>query len=409
MSQTAGAARRHDRHLVAVLCLLSAIPAVSINLYLPAFAAISGDLASPISDVQQTLSVFLIGIAVGQLFYGPLSDRLGRRGPMLVGLLLYTAASAGCAMAEGLPALIALRLLQALGACAAAVVGRAVVGDRFERQEASRVFSLLLVVMAAAPILAPLVGGWIATAGGWRAVFWTLAITGAVCTAAALFGMPESRSATASRAASAESPAAAYLAALKNRQVLAYATAYSMIAAGTLSILTAAPEVLIGAYGLSPTAFGWIFGLNSLGLVAGAQLSRALLKRMSTDVVLASALAAGAAAGGLMIALSFLELGGLPALLICLFVIFISNGAGGPNAMGAAMSADPQRGGAVSALLGAGQFALGATGAAIVAASPGAQQPMAVVAGVCLVAGLLALRLRGQSESRPGRGGLRLR
>lgn len=388
------AAGATDRYLVAALCLLSAIPAVAINLYLPALPVIGEDLDSPISSVQHTLAVFLIGVAVGQLIYGPLSDRIGRRGPLLAGLAIYTAASAACAFASDLTALIAFRLLQALGGCAAAVLGRAIVGDRFGRQEAARIFALLLVVMSAAPVLAPLIGGWLTTVLGWRAVFWVLAAMGLASTVAALFLLPESRQRSGAGLAAQETPHRAYWAALKNRHVLAYGLAFGLTAAGMLSILTAAPEVIIGVYKVSPAQFGWMFGLNSLGLALGAQVARLLLRRLSVDALLRLATATGAAAAALLAAMSVAGWGGLPGLLVLLFVIFTACGASGPSAMAAAMSADPQRTGSVSALLGSGQFALGASAAAAVAAAPGAQQPMALIAGFCFIAGWGALKLR---------------
>lgn len=383
-----------DRYLVAALCLLSAIPAVAINLYLPALPVIAEELGSPISAVQHTLAVFLIGVAAGQLIYGPLSDRIGRRGPLLAGLAIYTAASAACAFASDLSALIALRLLQALGGCAAAVLGRAIVGDRFGRQEAARIFALLLIVMSAAPILAPLVGGWLTTVLGWRAVFWVLAAMGLASAVAALLLLPESRPRCKAVVAVQESARGAYWAALKNRRVLAYGQSFGLTAAGMLSILTAAPEVIIGIYKVSPAQFGWLFGLNSLGLALGAQMGRLLLRRLSVDTMLRLATAAGSAAAALLAVMSVAGWGGLPALLGLLFVIFTACGASGPSAMAAAMSADPQRTGSVSALLGAGQFALGAAASAAVAAAPGAQQPMALIAGFCFVAGWAALKLR---------------
>ena len=177
--------------LVVLLGSLTAVSPMSIDMYLPAFPALQHTFATDVASVERTLSVFFIGLAVGQLVYGPVSDRYGRRRPLLAGLALYTLASAGCAMAGSIGELQAWRALQALGGCAGVVIARAVVRDVFGPREAARVLSSLLLVMGVAPILAPVAGGWVLATLGWRAVFGVLVVFGAVSWVAVARALPD--------------------------------------------------------------------------------------------------------------------------------------------------------------------------------------------------------------------------
>ncbi len=180
------------RMLILLLGTMSALGPLAIDMYLPAFPAIAAEFHVSVADVERTLAVYFIGLALGQLIYGPASDRFGRKRPLYVGLAMFILASAGCALARGVDALLALRLLQALGGCAEMVVARAIVRDRFDARDATRVFSALMLVMGLAPILAPLLGGWLIVHIGWRSIFWLHLLVASVCLANVRFFLAES-------------------------------------------------------------------------------------------------------------------------------------------------------------------------------------------------------------------------
>src|SRR5690606_3765233 len=161
--------------LIALLGAMSAIGPLAIDMYLPSFPAIAREMGTNVAGIEQTLAAYFIGLSLGQLFYGPLADRFGRKAPLYLGLGVFAAASIGCALAGSVAALSALRFLQALGGCAQMVIARAIVRDRFDERDAVRVFSALILVMGVAPILAPLLGGWFVVYLGWRSIFWFLA------------------------------------------------------------------------------------------------------------------------------------------------------------------------------------------------------------------------------------------
>ena len=196
--------------LLLVLGMLTAFGPMSIDMYLPALPALARNLGSDAAGVQLTLSSFFVGLSLGQLAYGPLADRIGRRPPLIAGIALFVVASAGCAMAGSLDVLIGWRALQAAGACAGMVISRAVVRDRHAPEEAARVLSLLMLVMGLAPILAPLAGGWVLAHAGWRAIFWVLVVFGLACLAAVLAWLPETRPTTPLPATHGDVPLAWY-------------------------------------------------------------------------------------------------------------------------------------------------------------------------------------------------------
>ncbi|MBC6982780.1 multidrug effflux MFS transporter [Caulobacter sp. 17J80-11] len=380
--------------LLLILGALTAFSPMSIDMYLPSLPAIARDLHGTATGAQQTVAAFFVGLALGQLIYGPLSDRIGRRGPLLAGIALYLVATVGCAFAPTMPALVGLRFVQALGGCAGVVVARAVVRDRFDHQESARVFSVLMLIMGVAPILAPLAGGWIMAATGWRTIFWALFAFGAATGVAVLFGLPESRSEATAARARAETPLAAYLALLKNRGVMAFILAGGLTSAAMFTYIAASPELVIETYGVPATRFGWVFGANAVGIIGASQLNRLVLRRHAPDQVLRASALCACAAALLLLAAALTEVGGLLRILVPLFFAIAAQGFSAPNAVASALALDPARAGSLSALFGAVQFGLGATGAALVGVfHDGSAVPMATVIAVCTMGAVAALRL----------------
>jgi DHA1 family bicyclomycin/chloramphenicol resistance-like MFS transporter len=284
--------------LVLILGLLTAFGSLSIDMYLPAFPAIARDLATDPAAVEASLALFFLGFSVGQMLYGPISDRFGRKPPLYFGLALYTAASIGCALAWSIEALIGFRFLQALGGCAGIVVSRAVVRDRFDHNEAAHMFSLLMLVMGVAPILAPLAGGYLATGLGWRAIFMLLAAIGIA--AAILVHLRLDETLDPSRATATIRPGAIlrnYVIVLRDRHFLRYTLSNSCALAGMFAYISGSPFVLIDLYGVSPEHYGLYFGANAFGLIGLSQFNRRLLRRFSFEAILPAAFGAMMACG----------------------------------------------------------------------------------------------------------------
>lgn len=379
--------------LVLVLGALIGVGPLSIDMYLPGLPAIGRELSAGAASVQQTVAAFFIGIAAGQLVYGPVSDRMGRRWPMLFGIALYALASVGCAMAQSIGWLIGLRVLQALGGCAGMVISRAVVRDRFQHHEVMHVLSMLMLVMGLAPILAPLIGGWVLTVGGWRTIFWIQAGFAAVVGAAVFFTLPESRTEATAVQARGEHPFQSYWALLKRPRLTGYVLTGAFSGGGLFVYVATSPDVVIGHYHVRPQDFGWVFGLNAFGFIAASQLSARLARRVRSDTILRYTTWGAFGAALVLLFDAFTEFGGLIGFIVPVFVMMASLGFTQPNATAGALGEDPTRAGATSALLGSTNFALGAALAALAGlVRDGTARPMALVLTLSLALAVITLR-----------------
>jgi DHA1 family bicyclomycin/chloramphenicol resistance-like MFS transporter len=362
---------------------LTAFGAVSIDLYLPALPAIAAEFGASTASAQLTMSAFLAGMAIGQLGFGPLSDRVGRRPPLIAGTFLYTAVSLALVFAPSMAALTFGRFVQGLAACAGVVIARAVIRDRYDTTESARLFSLTFLVLAVAPMLAPTAGAGIMALFGWNALFLALALFGLVVGVAVLLFLPESRSAATAAQAAGESAWASYRAALSNRQVLGYVGAGALNGAALFTYVAGSPALFIAHYGQPPSAFGWIFALNALGLVATSQLNRRLLTRLSPARVARWGSLFACAFALLLLVLAAIGLAPLPVTMALLFLGLGSYGFVSANSSALALGAMPLRAGAISALIGAGSFTFGAAASALTAPF-GTQGPLAMATGMAL-------------------------
>lgn len=376
-----------------LLGALTAIGPLSIDMYLPAFPAMEGDLKAAPGSMEYTLASFFIGMALGQLFYGPLSDRFGRRRPLMAGLLIYTLASLGCAYAENVSLLVGLRFLEALGGCAGMVITRAVVRDRCGARDSARAFSLLILVMGLAPILAPVLGGAVATWLGWREIFLLLSLYGAIGLLAVYHGLPETHDIRHEPPLNIGRVLGDYGRLLQSRSFIGYTLVGGLAFAGMFAYIAGSPFVLIQLHGIPAEHFGWVFGLNALGFVAASQVNARLLKTRSITWLLHHAIWLPALSGVVLALAAFA--GGLllPLIMAGFFCYVASLGFIGPNATAAALATHGQQAGTASALMGALQFGIATlTGATVGLWHDGTARPLMLVMGVCGVGAWLVHR-----------------
>jgi MFS transporter, DHA1 family, multidrug resistance protein len=368
--------------LALVLGALTAFGPLSIDMYLPGLPLIQRDLHTSAAATELTLSAFFAGLALAQLAYGPLSDRFGRKRPVYAGLLIYALASLGCALAPSIAVLIACRFLQAVGGAAGMVVARAVVRDLHSGREAARLMSMLILVMGAAPILAPIAGSWLVTVAGWRAIFLLLAGLGLACLALVGALLPETAPQHLPHAVRA-ALAVRYVRLLRHRRFIAYTLATALSGAGMFAYIAGSPFVLMGQHHVSPRTFSIVFGTNALGLIAGSQLNRLVLRHFPPSRILGTTLGVTVLAGLAVMGVALAGDTPLWQLLLPLFVYVASLGFIGSNAVALALEDQAHQAGLASALLGSLQFTCAATSSALVGLGHGALLPMAGVMAAC--------------------------
>jgi MFS transporter, DHA1 family, multidrug resistance protein len=378
----------------AILGALTAFGPLSTDMYLPALPSLAASFGAAPGRAGLTLSGFFLGFGAGQLVYGPLADRWGRKPPLLGGVALYVVASALCALSPGIGLLIGLRLLQGLGACAGPLIARAMVRDVYERDRAARMLSILMLVMGAAPLLAPLVGGQLLVRLGWRAIFWTLTGFGTLCLLAGGLGLDETLPPHRRARLGLARVLGRYVELLTHREYLGYALSSGAAYAGMFAYFAGSPFVFIELYGVRPERYGLLFGLNVLGLMAGAALNSRLVLRLGADRLLRVGVTIAAVAGVALLAAAATGRGGLAGLVVPLFCFIASLSLIGANAMAGALASFPHMAGTASALAGTFQFGLGAlSGAAVGVLHDGSPLPMGLVIGLTGLGSLLAHRL----------------
>ena len=370
--------------LAVVLGALTAMGPLAIDTYLPALPTIARDLQTSPALVQVSLSVYFVGIALGQAVYGPLSDRVGRKPALYLGLTLFIVASLGCALSPRVEALIVFRFLQALGGCAPLVVPRAIVRDLFDQRESVRMLSVLLLVMGLAPILAPLVGGQLLVRFGWRSIFWAHAVYGGVWLLAVVVGLRETLLAGRRRRARVAAILATYRTLLTDRAFMRQVLAGGLVFSGLLAYISGSPFVFIELFDVPPERFGLYFGVNAIGIISASQLNRWLAARAEPAHILRVVLPVSLVAGMTLLANAYTGYGGFAGILVPLFVFIATHGFVMPNTTALAMEPHGAVAGSASALLGSVQFVLGAVAGMLVgAAGTGTAVPLAAVVAAC--------------------------
>jgi MFS transporter, DHA1 family, multidrug resistance protein len=374
---------------------LSAIAPLSIDIYLPALPTMRAALAANEAQTLYTLSTFFIGFGGGQLLFGPLTDRFGRKRPLLCGLAVYIAASAGCALAPSITMLILFRFIQALGGSIVPITVQAMVRDLYARNESARILSLNLLVTASAPIVAPLLGGQVLLWLDWRYIFWVLVAFGGLALIAALV-LPETLNAARRNQANPLTLVLGYVALLRNPRYFGYVACSTSYFCCLFAFIAGSPFVYIEYFGVPAQFYGFLFGVNMVGMIATTFVNSRIVMRRGADPLLRTACAIGAAASLVLLATGVTGFGGVPGIAVPLFVVLSLLTMVASNSISGALAVAPSAG-AAAALAGALQFGAGAlTGAATGWLADGTPRPMTALicagAVLSLTANLLLLR-----------------
>ena len=381
---------------------LTAFGPLSIDMYLPALPAISRDLVASESLIQLTLTACLIGLALGQLLAGPLSDTLGRRRPLLVGVAIYVLASLLCALAPSAILLVLFRLVQGLAGAAGIVIARAVVRDMYSGVPAARYFSRLILVMGVAPILAPVLGGQVLRVGSWHGIFLVLALVTALLFVSALVWLPETLPAHLRRAGSLRDTGRRFGIIARDTRFVGYALSAGLAFGAMFAYISGSPFVLQGIYHVSPQTFSVIFGLNALGFVVTSQINGSLVSRIAPSRLLMGGLIVTAIGGLALLGVLLVGGLGLAAVLVPLFVLVSSIGFVVPNATALALSRHAEAAGTGSALLGVIQSGIAAFGAPLVGlAGISSAVPMGTVIAVAGAGAILTYVLTSRRADGP--------
>ena len=400
MTQTTQVTRAAAARLILVLGGLAAVTPLTIDMYLPAMPQIADRLDTGSSQVQLTLTAFFVGLAIGQLVAGPLSDAFGRRRPLLVGLVAYVVISAGCALAPSIWGLTGLRLLQALGVATVLVLSRAILRDLFSGDELARKFSLLMLVTGLAPILAPVIGAQLLLFTDWRGIFLTFSVFGLLLLVTVALALPETLPPDRRRPASVAATLRISGRLLTDRMFVGYTLAASLAFAAMFAYIAGSTFVLQDHFGLSPQEFSLVFGGNAVGIMVMAQVNGRFVGRVSSRRMLAVGLTITAVGDLLVLAAAIGGLG-LAGVLPPLFIAVSAIGLVLPNGTALALADHPEVAGTASALYGVVQFLAGGLAAPLVGIGGEASTvSMAVVMAGCGVLSLVTFTALTGSRTR---------
>ena len=377
--------------MIVVLGALVALGPLTIDMYLPALPKIADDLSVSSSVAQLTLTGTLAGLALGQLIVGPLSDSLGRRRPLMAGIVLHMLASLLCLFAPNIAMLGVARSLQGMGAAAAMVVAIAVVGDLFDESVAATVLSRLMLVLGVAPVVAPSLGAAVLLKASWHWVFAALVILAGGLLLLAALALPETLPASHRRPLKMRSIGATYVELLRDARFVILVLVAALGMSGLFAYIAGASFVLQGHYGLDQQAFALVFGAGAVALIGATQLNVVLLRRFDPQTIVVWALVAASLAGVVFVGVSMSHIGGLPGFVLPVWAILAAMGLVIPNAPAVALSRHPDAAGTAAALLGAAQFGLGAAVAPLVGVLGNGEIALALVMTTGMVIALLAL------------------
>ena len=307
--------------VIAILSALMAMTSLSVDIYLPAMPTMQHDLQG---NIELTISGFLIGFSVAQIFWGPVSDKYGRKKPLYIGLALFVLGSVGCALSQTMFEMIVWRVIQAFGACTGPMLSRAMIRDMYGQTKAAEMLSTLMVVMAIAPIAGPLIGGKILILSSWHSIFWLLEIIG-ILLLFSISTLPETLTDERKNKGSLKLAFAKYRLLLKNRQFMVYTLCVTFFYVGAYAFITGSPLVYIQYFGVKPENYGYLFGVNMVGIASLSMLNRKLVRKYSLDFLLKSATAIATMAALALLVFGKLEWFGILGIMIPVFIIFSTN------------------------------------------------------------------------------------
>ncbi|KUG08962.1 multidrug effflux MFS transporter [Solirubrum puertoriconensis] len=378
--------------LILILGSLSALGPFTIDMYLPGFPAIAKDLQTTPARVALSLSSYFIGISAGQLLYGPLLDRFGRKKPLYIGLAVYIISSIACAAVHSIDSLIALRFFQAVGSCAAAVACMAMVRDLFPVQDTAKVFALLLLVVGLSPMLAPTVGGYVTAAFGWQGVFGTLALMGVALLLACLLWLPESYQPNPNLSLKPRPILTNFWRVLRDPSFYTYTFTGALSFCGLFVYVADSPLVFMDIFGVDSKVYGWIFAFLSIGLIGASQVNSVLLRRFRSEQLVYGALCCQVATSVVFLVLTVNGLIGLYGTIALLFVFLCCLGFSSPNTAALSLAPFSQNAGSASSLMGAIRMGIGAMASAAVSVfNNHTAVPMVAIMMVTSVVALLIL------------------
>ncbi|MFC0408044.1 multidrug effflux MFS transporter [Roseomonas elaeocarpi] len=374
-----------------LLGFLTAIGPISTDMYLPAFPAIEASFGTETGTAQITLATWFVGLAVGQITQGTLADRFGRRGPLLVGTLIYTAGSIGCALAPDLGTLAAFRCVAAFGGSASMVIPRAIVRDVSEGLGATRLMSRLMLVSGVAPILAPSLGGLLLGVADWRAIFWVAALYGVVSCVIVWWKLPDTLATQNRVSLGVVSLLTRYADILRDPTFLTHMLMGGFMMFLMFAYLGGAPGVFIEVFQVSPQIFGALFGVNAVGFIGMSQLNPYLVGRFGGGKVISWGSRVSAVAVLVLLFVSITGPFGLLSVFVPIFVAVASSSLVLPNSAVGALARQAMRAGSASALMGTLQFALAASASLVVGLlSDGTVRPLAITMLIGVVGALVA-------------------
>lgn len=379
--------------MILVLGVMVALGPLTIDMYLPALPGIADELGVSSSVAQLTLTGTLAGLALGQLIVGPLSDSLGRRRPLMVGIVVHMPASLLCLFAPNIAVLGVARGLQGMGAAAAMVVAVAVVGDLFTGSAAATMMSRLMLVLGVAPIVAPSLGAAVLLKASWHWVFAALVVIGGALLVVAALALPETLPVAHRRPLKVRGIATTYVGLLGDMRFIVLVLVAALGMSGLFAYISGAPFVLQGHYGLDQQVFALVFAAGAIALIGATQFNVVLLRRYAPQTITLWALVAACLGGAVFVALSLTQVGGLAGFLIPVLLILAAMGFVLPNAPAVALSRHNEAAGTAAALLGAAQFGVGAAVAPLVGALGNTELALALVMTVGMVIALSALSL----------------
>ena len=393
------------RHLELLVLLgaLQAFAPISIDMYLPAMPVMENVFHTSAQAVEVTMVTFLIGFALGQSLYGPITDRFGRKPPLYVSMGLFILSSAGCALAPTIGWISFFRLLQAIGACGGSVISRAMVRDLFPPEELRRVFSMLILVLGVSPVIAPLFGSYLLLWFGWKAAFVVQTILGVILLIGMHFRLPESLAPENKLPLRFDTIVAAYKTLFRDRTFLGASVVCGFSSAGTFAYIASAPFVFINLYKVPTEHFGWLFGSVAVGMITASQINGRMPRRIPIWRVLRIANLVQLFAGLLLLASVLTGWGGLVSVYTCIFVYVSAQGFVFPNGSAIAMMRHGNIAGTASALLGTNQFFVAALCTTFLGFIENPAIPMAIVIAGCGVASTLLnfLTLGSRLETMP--------